>query len=83
MTFQQVLTAIWRNRVMITGVAVAFCSVVFGLLFVFHAEFQRAMVNLAITAATTLFYILGVALVLSMMWKKTVSNMKGGGGGKK
>ncbi len=83
MTFQQVLTAIWRNRVMITGVAVAFCAVVFGLLFVFHAQFQIAVVNLAITIATALFYMLAVALVLSIMWKKLVSNLKGGGGGKK
>lgn len=83
MSFQQVLAAIWRNRVMITGFAVAFCAVVFGLLFVYHPEFQIAVVNLAITIATALFYILLILLVLSMMWKKLVSNVKGGGGGKK
>jgi hypothetical protein len=79
MTFTQLLTILWCNRVIVTAIAGFFCAVVFGLLFTFHAQFQAAVVNLAITIATAVFYTLAVLLVLSMMWKGIKGNLKGGG----
>ena len=83
MSFQQFLNALWRYRVVITASAAVFCALVFGLLFAFHQAFQIAVVNLAITIATAVFYVLGIALILSIMWKQLMGNIFGGGKKKK
>ena len=83
MSFEELVTAVWRNRVRVFIGLVAFAAILFGLLFVFVAAFQAMVISILMGFVQTVFIGLILLLGASMLWKAAMGNFKGGSNPKK
>jgi hypothetical protein len=83
MSFEALVTALWRNRVRVLIGAVIVVLVTFSLLVVFVTAFQVMVINLVMQLVQALFLFAIFFLALSFIWKSAVGNFKGSGGKKK
>jgi len=81
MTFTQLFSLLWRNRVRISIVLGTIFVVTFLFLFAFSSNFHDSVLLFFAEIFRLVFYILLVLFGASLLWKGAMGNFKGGKGG--